>query len=236
MIEKYSCIVIDDEPLGIELITDFVNQIPFLQLRKTFGKPVEAMSFLQDNPIDLVFSDIEMPKLTGLDLLETLAQQPIFIFITAHRHFAIDGFEKGAADYLIKPVRFDRFLKAVNRVKEQLDTLKKLKNSPVKTDRIFIKSESKFIRLMLKDIVYIEAQGNYLTIVTLNGTNQTLSTLKAMEEILHNSSFFRIHRAFIVNTDYIQSLNGNIVQLSNGKIIPIASNKKDLLYSLLGLH
>lgn len=236
MIEKYSCIVIDDEPLGIELITDFVSQVPFLELKKIFRKPVEAMTYLQNNSIDLVFSDIEMPRLTGLDLLETLERQPYFIFITAHRHFAIDGFEKGAADYLIKPVRFERFLKAVNRVKEQIDVINKLTSRAIKNDRIFIKSESKFIKIMLSDIIYMEAQGNYLHIVTDAGTSQTLSTLKAMEEILHHSNFFRIHRAFIVNTDRIQSLNGNIVQLSNGKIIPIASNKKELLYSLLGLN
>ena len=236
MIEKYSCIIIDDEPLGIELITDFVEQVPFLELKKTFSKPLEAMAFLQENPIDIVFSDIEMPRLTGLDLLETLAQKPYFIFITAHRHFAIDGFEKGAVDYLIKPIRFERFLKATNRVKEQISPFNKLNNHPIKTERIFIKSENKFIKIMLRDILYIEAQGNYLNIVTQTNAHQTLSTLKSMEEILHNTSCFRIHRAFIVNTDSIQSLNGNIVQLSNGKTIPIASNKKDLLYTLLGLN
>lgn len=236
MSEKYSCIIIDDEPLGVELIEDFISQISFLEIKKTFNKPLDAMIFLQSNNIDIVFSDIEMPQLNGLDLFRSLPNKPYFIFITAHRDFAVDSFETGAVDYLIKPVRFERLLKAVNRVKENLDIQKKISEGQDNTERIFIKSEGKFIKILLNEIIYIEAQGNYININTTSNSYITLSTLKAMEEMLNNKLFFRVQRAFVINTEFIQSINGNMVELSNGKIIPIAINKKDELFEILGLN
>ncbi|WP_313578885.1 LytTR family DNA-binding domain-containing protein [Chishuiella sp.] len=235
MNEKFSCIIIDDEPLGVELIEDFISQISFLDIKKTFNKPLEAMTFLQSNKIDIVFSDIEMPKLNGIDLFRSLLHKPYFIFITAHRDFAIDGFETGAVDYLIKPVRFERLLKAVNRVKENLDLKNKISEDPSNSDRIFIKSDGKFIKILLSEIIFIEAQGNYINIITKLNSHTTLSTMKAMEEMLNDKLFFRIQRAFIVNIDFIQSINGNMVELSNGKVISIALSKKEELFEILGL-
>lgn len=118
MNSKLSCIVLDDEPLGREVIESFVKQVPFLKLEASFGDPMETLSYLQKNSVDLIFTDIEMPKINGMELVRSLVNLPVIIFITAHRDFALDGFDTGATDYLVKPVRFERFLKAVNRAKD----------------------------------------------------------------------------------------------------------------------
>lgn len=182
--EKLNCIIIDDEPLGREVIESFVQEIPFLGLIKSYGDPTEALLYLQNNTVDIVFSDIQMPKINGMELVKSLSNPPVIIFITAHRDFALDGFDTGATDYLVKPVRFDRFLKAVNRAKDYI-ALKQIPSiQQVNTDRIFIKSEGKLVKILLNEILYVEAQGDYLKIVIDSATYTTQATLKSMEEIL----------------------------------------------------
>lgn len=233
---KLICIVIDDEPLGRSVIETFVKEIPYLELVASFEDPVEALAYLHNNAVDIVFSDIQMPKITGMELLRSLVYPPVVIFITAHRDFALDGFEAGVTDYLVKPVRFDRFLKAVNRAKEkimlsQVATIQQ----QIHTDRIFIKSEGKLVKILFDEILYIEAQGDYLKIIIPSGTFTTQVTLKAMEEILNLPNFFRVQRSFILNLEAVRSINGNTVELTNGKSIAIALNKKEELFSLLGI-
>ncbi|HAY3536774.1 LytR/AlgR family response regulator transcription factor [Elizabethkingia anophelis] len=233
--EKLNCIIIDDEPLGREVIESFVQGIPFLSLIKSYGDPTEALLYLQNNTVDIVFSDIKMPKINGMELVKSLSNPPVIIFITAHRDFALDGFDTGATDYLVKPVRFDRFLKAVNRAKDYI-ALKQIPSiQQVNTDRIFIKSEGKLVKILLDEILYVEAQGDYLKIVIDSATYTTQATLKSMEEILISPDFFRVQRSFILNTEAIRSVNANMVELINGKTISIALNKKDELFSLLGI-
>ncbi|AQW92839.1 LytTR family DNA-binding domain-containing protein [Elizabethkingia anophelis] len=233
--EKLNCIIIDDEPLGREVIESFVQGIPFLSLIKSYGDPTEALLYLQNNTVDIVFSDIQMPKINGMELVKSLSNPPVIIFITAHRDFALDGFDTGATDYLVKPVRFDRFLKAVNRAKDYI-ALKQIPSiQQVNTDRIFIKSEGKLVKILLDEILYVEAQGDYLKIVIDSATYTTQATLKSMEEILISPDFFRVQRSFILNTEAIRSVNANMVELINGKTISIALNKKDELFSLLGI-
>ena len=233
--EKLNCIIIDDEPLGREVIESFVQEIPFLGLIKSYGDPTEALLYLQNNTVDIVFSDIQMPKINGMELVKSLSNPPVIIFITAHRDFALDGFDTGATDYLVKPVRFDRFLKAVNRAKDYI-ALKQIPSiQQVNTDRIFIKSEGKLIKILLDEILYVEAQGDYLKIVIDSETYTTQATLKSMEEILTLPGFFRVQRSFILNIEAIRSVNANMVELINGKTISIALNKKDELFSLLGI-
>lgn len=234
MRESLKCIVIDDEPIGRELIEGFVHQTPFLELSETFGEPLKALAYLQNYPVDIIFTDIEMPQLNGLELVRTLTNAPVIIFITAHRDFALDGFETGAADYLVKPVRFDRFLKAVNRAKDYIGyKTNEILNE--KADRIFIKSEGKLVKILFRDILYLEAQGDYIKIVTQDATFTTLMTLKSMEEILSPPDFCRIQRSFIVKISAVKALNGNMVELKNGKNISFALNKKEELYNLLGV-
>ena len=142
-----NCIIIDDEPLAREIIETFVKDIPFLQLTKSFGDSLQALLYLQNNEVDIVFSDIQMPKINGLELVESLSNPPVIIFITAHRDFAIDGYENGVTDYLVKPVRFERFLKAVNKAKSYIE-LKRISHSPpINSDRLFIKSDGKLIKI-----------------------------------------------------------------------------------------
>lgn len=232
--EKISCIVIDDEPIGREVIETFVKDIPFLNLSASFGDPVEALTYLQENQVDLVFSDIQMPRINGMELLRSLTNPPLVIFITAHRDFALDGFDEGVTDYLIKPVRFDRFLKAVNRAKERISAKQPVMEQAV-NDKIFIKSEGKLVRILLNEILYVEAQGDYLKIVLPNAEYSTQLTLKSMDEILNLPTFFRVQRSFILNLEAVKSINGNMVELINGKNISIALNKKEELFSLLGI-
>lgn len=233
---KLICIVIDDEPLGRVVIETFVKEIPYLELSASFEDPVEALAYLHNNAVDIVFSDIQMPKISGMELLRSLVYTPVVIFITAHRDFALDGFEAGVTDYLVKPVRFDRFLKAVNRAKDkvtssQIATLQQ----QIHTDRIFIKSEGKLVKILFNEILYIEAQGDYLKIIIPSGSFTTQVTLKAMEEILNLPNFFRVQRSFILNLEAVRSINGNTVELTNGKSIAIALNKKEELFNLLGI-
>lgn len=228
------CIVIDDEPLGREVIESFIEKIPFLTLAASFGDPLEALDYLQNSEVDIVLTDIQMPKINGLELIQSLQNPPAVIFITAHRDFALDGFDTGAKDYLVKPVRFDRFLKAVNRAKDYIENTKKISKETV-TDRIFIKTEGKLVKILLKDILYVEAQGDYLKIATEKTSYTTLSTMKSMDEALKLPDFFRVQRSFIINVSAVQAVNGNMVELNNGKVISLAISKKEELFSLLGL-
>jgi len=234
--EKLRCIVLDDEPIGREIIENFVKEIDFLELIDSFEDPVKALMFLENKKIDLIFSDIQMPKISGLDLVKSLENPPVIIFITAHRDFALDGFETGATDYLVKPVRFDRFLKAVNKAKDYLILKQNSTVHQVNSDRIFIKSDGKLTKILLDEILYVEAQGDYLKIVINNETYTTLATLKSMDEVLTLPKFFRVQRSFIINLEATRSVNGNMVELINGKGISIALNKKEELFQLLGIR
>lgn len=233
--KKINCIIIDDEPLGRDLVESFAKEISYLNILGIFENPLTALSFLEENPVDLVFSDIEMPKINGLDFLRTLENPPVFIFITAYREFALDGFDTGATDYLVKPVRFDRFLKAVQKAKKHIDLKKNSSNLQNENDKIFIKSEGKIIKILLSEILYIEAQGDYLNVMTTSEIYSTQMTLTSMEDSLQNKKFFRVQRSFILNLDFVRSIHGNMVELLNGKSISVSVNKKEELCKLLGM-
>lgn len=233
--DKLNCVIIDDEPLARDVVESFAKAVPFLNVLAMFEDPVDALLFVKDQSVDIVFSDIEMPKLNGLELVRALGNSMVVIFITAYRDFALDGFETGATDYLVKPVRFDRFLKAVNKAKDYLELKRSSSIQQINNDRIFIKSEGKLIKILLDEILYVEAQGDYLRIVIPSGIYSTQATLKSMEEILSLPKFFRIQRSFILNLDSVRSVNGNMVELVNGKSISIALNKKEELFDLLGI-
>lgn len=236
MNKKLCCVVIDDEPIGKDLIVNFVNTVPFLDLKASFEDPVEALSYLYSNTIDIIITDINMPKISGIDLIRSLPEQPAIIFITAHRDFALEGFENGVVDFLVKPVAYDRFFKAVSRAREKILSSNR-EDIPDKNvlNRIFIKANGKLVKIILDDIIYIEALGDYLKIVTNTESYTTLATLKSIESILIPPIFLRIQRSFIVKISAIKSVSGNIIELNNNKTITIASNKKDELFNLLGI-
>lgn len=236
---KLKCIVIDDEPIGKELIVNFVETVPFLELKNSFEDPLDALTYLQSNAVDIIFSDIQMPKINGIDLIRSINKPPSIIFITAHRDFALEGFENGAVDYLMKPVAYDRFIKAVNRAKERIELSTKTntfsENNIALVDRIFVKVNGKLLKIILEDVLYVEALGDYLKIVSNSESYTTLATLKSMESILVQPDFLRVQRSFIVKISAIKSVAGNVIELTNGKTITIATSKKDEMFSLLGI-
>lgn len=231
--KKLSCIILDDEPLGREIIEHFSSKISFLDVKKSFEDPIEAMLFLQEHTIDLLITDINMPQINGIELVQSLRHPPAIIFVTAHRDFALDGFDSGAIDYLVKPVRFERFLTAVNRVKERQK--KVYDTETVVRDFIFVKANGKLEKIIFAEIIYIEAQGDYLKIVTKNEHFVTLSTMKSFEEHLVIPEFLRVQRSFIVNVSAIQSFSGHTIELDNGKSISISVSKKEELFKILGV-
>lgn len=235
--EKIKCLVLDDEPLGREIIEEYVKNTSFLELSASFGKPLDALNYLQNNKIDILLTDIEMPQLNGLQLIDSLENKPLIILITAYRDYAIDGFDSGVIDYLVKPVSYDRFIKAIARAKNiiniknnnQLDT-------EIELDRIFIKSDNKLVKILLKDIIYIEALKDYLRIhISEKERYVTYSTMKAMEEKLPDY-FFRIQRSYIINTKFIKSFYGNTVKLSIGDSLSISANSKSELFKKLNIN
>jgi len=231
--KKLSCIILDDEPLGREIIEHFSSKISFLDVKKSFEDPIEAMLFLQEHTIDLLITDINMPQINGIELVQSLRHPPAIIFVTAHRDFALDGFDSGAIDYLVKPVRFERFLTAVNRVKERQKEV--YDTETVVRDFIFVKANGKLEKIIFAEIIYIEAQGDYLKIVTKNEHFVTLSTMKSFEEHLLIPEFLRVQRSFIVNVSAIQSFSGHTIELDNGKSISISVSKKEELFKILGV-
>lgn len=237
MNNKIRCLVLDDEPLGKEIIENFVHDTPFLVLSASFEDPLEALDYLKNNEVDVFFTDIHMPRINGLQLINSLVKKPLTVFITAFDNYAIDGFESGVVDYLLKPVSYDRFLKAAIRVNDLINNKKKPKaESFSKIDRIYIKADNKLVKIMLDDIVYIEALKDYLRIHISDAERYiTHSTMKAIEEKLPDN-FFRIQRSYIINIKYIKSFYGNTVKLGIGENLPISANSKLELYQTLGLE
>ena len=237
MSEKLKCLVLDDEPLGREIIEEYVNKTPFLELSASFGKPLEALNYLQANKIDILLTDIEMPQLNGLQFIDSLKSKPLIIFITAYRDYAIEGFESGVVDYLVKPVAYNRFIKAITRAQESLKAKEFVQtDNEFELARIFIKSDNKLVKIFFEDIVYIEALKDYLRIhISEKERYITHSTMKAMEEKLPDY-FFRIQRSYIINTKYIKSFYGNTVKLSIGESLGISTNHKAELFKRLGIE
>jgi two-component system LytT family response regulator len=222
--------VVDNEPLNLEIMEEFINKVDYLKLVSKCEDAFEALDFLQGNQVDLLFSDIQMPKINGLELVNSLPNPPAVIFATAFSDYALNGFDLGIIDYLLKPISFQRFLKACNKAKSVIEQ-KKLKNKPETTVNenihLFIKENDKLTKVLFTDIYYVEAMGDYIKINTANGMLVTYSTLKGFEERLGNSKFVRTHKSFIIQINAIKSISGNTVMLNNGLAIPISKNYKE---------
>jgi DNA-binding LytR/AlgR family response regulator len=238
------CLIVDDEPIGCEIIENFIKNINFLELVAVCEDAFQAMKVLENNPVDLLISDIEMPGVNGLELVRSLPSPPLIIFITAHEKFAVNSFELGVVDYLLKPVRFDRFLKAVAKARLQIDRSKAetqgLKNKS--SDCIFIKvsdKESKkdnLIKIKYSDILYIKAKNDYLEIHTVSADIETYSTIKAIQEKLPADSFFRIHNSHLVSISAIKLIKGNMLILVNGNQLQISKRHKAELMNALNIN
>lgn len=215
------CIAIDDEPLALELIRQFVGRVPELQMVQTFDDAISGGEFLRNNTVDLLFIDINMPDITGIELVRSLKNKPATIFTTAYKKFAFEGFELEAVDYLLKPISFERFRKAVQRVID-LHAVKypSAKPSP---EHIFVRSEYRMVRIELEQIEYIEGLEDYIRIYIADSKPVlTLMTLKGIIEKLPGDKFRRIHRSYIVPIHKVRSILNRKIMLHNGVELPVS--------------
>ncbi len=225
------CIIIDDEPLALELLEDFITKVPFLELVGSCSNCFEATSFLQEQKIDLIFTDIEMPDFSGIDFIKSLEDKPMFIFTTAYSHYAVEGFNLNAIDYLVKPIPFHRFLKAATRaqnlLKLKIEEEIPLVNKETIPQFIFVKSEYENLKINLADIKYIESLKDYIKIHTHKEKPiLTLSSLKNFELKLGKSNFIRVHKSYIVSLKHIYSVQRNRIIIDDNWI-PIGLNYRD---------
>jgi DNA-binding LytR/AlgR family response regulator len=221
------CIIVDDEPIARKILKEFVEQVPFLALTGEFENVVKAEVFLMHNKADIMFLDIEMPKRSGLDYLKQSAVKPLVILTTAFPQYAIEGYELDIIDYLLKPVAFNRFLKAVQKAKEYYDL--KLAAQP---DFLFVRSEKRIEKILLAEIQYIESLGNYVNIFLDNKKIIAYLTLKGLEGQLPAHEFIKIHQSYLVSFSKINAIEGNQVILSN-RTLPISRNYRDTVMQLV---
>lgn len=240
---KLRCLIVDDEPLAHEVILKYREDVPFLDIVGQCYLATEALSFLNTHAVDLIFLDIRMPKLSGLELLRTLQQRPLVIITSAYEEHALESFDLEVVDYLLKPFRFDRFLKAANRALA-LHSLKKQAAGPPslpptpappatsEPGSIYIRSDKKQIQVSLDEIYYLESLGNYVKIWGEQKYLLTPRTLSSFEEQLSPDTFIRIHKSFILNKKFVHYIEGNTVRLKNGKELPIGKSYKQVVRQL----
>lgn len=208
------CVAIDDEPLALDLIREYIQHFPALKMVQTFDDAISGSEYLRNNPVDLLFIDINMPDISGIELVRSLKLKPMIIFTTAHKKFALEGFDLDALDYLLKPIQMDRFSKAVNKALDYF----RYKN-PDRTDTneyLFVRSEYQLVKIDLDNIEYIESIEDYIRIHLVNGKPiMTLMTLKAVSEKLPSKQFKRIHRSYVVALSKVRSIVNRKVRLTN---------------------
>ena len=230
---KYSCIIIEDEPLPAEVLSDYIRQVPFLELRTVCNDALFAVEFLQNEKVDLIFLDIHLPKLKGMEFLESLKNPPHVIITSAYKEYALQGFELNVIDYLLKPIRFNRFLKAVNKLNQvQLPVFVKGQAPATERGFIFFNVGKKKVKIYLDEILFIESIRDYVKITTPGKSILTKFLLSEIEEKLSKSEFLRIHRSFIVARDKISAFTAIDVEVDN-KSIPIGRSYKELVLSVL---
>jgi len=230
---KLRCVIVDDEPLSIEVMEGYLKKIPNIEVVATFNDAISVMSILSEQDIDFLFLDIEMPKLSGIDFLRSISNPPMVIITSANKNYALDGYELNVVDYLLKPITLERVIRAVNKIIEK-KSKKTIKPTPQEsTDYIFLKENKKMIRLVLSDIQYIESIKDYVKVVTENKTVVTKQNLSHFEQILDPSEFVRVHRSFIVAIRHIDAFTSASVEI--GKLeIPIGRLYKDEALKRLG--
>ncbi|MEL1245521.1 LytTR family DNA-binding domain-containing protein [Flavobacterium sp. DGU11] len=228
-----TCIIVDDEPPAIRLLEKYVERIPFLEKLAVFSDSLKALEFLNSNSVDVIFLDIQMPQLTGLQLSKILPEGIKVIFTTAYPDFALEGFDLNATDYLLKPIAFERFYKAVSKLSSEAKTT----SAPAApaTDYIFIKTDgkNKFAKIFLNDILYVEALQNYVSIHTANGTIITHNSLKNILDLLPATDFIQIHRSFAVAIKQIDTTDSFSVFVKE-KELPLGNTYKDAFFKRIG--
>lgn len=230
-----NCIAIDDEPLALKQIAAYIDKTPFLGLMEQFDNALDAMNFLQENEVDLMFVDINMPDLSGMEFVKALTAPPKVIFTTAYSEYALEGFRVDAVDYLLKPIGYTDFLKAAEKAKARIQP--KVMEAPrmESNDKfLFIKSEYKILRINLSDIKFIESMREYLRIHIENQRPvMTLMSMKKMEEFLPGERFMRVHRSYIVNLEKITTVERNRIVFDNKTYIPVSDQYKEKFQAFL---
>ncbi len=228
---KIKCIIIEDEPLAVKVLSDYIAQVPFLELKETFKDAILATDYLRHNNVNLIFLDIHLPKLKGMAFLKTLTHPPAVIITTAYHQYAVEGFNLNVTDYLLKPFDFERFLVAINKVK----TARREKQNPNESqgikDFIFLNVQKKKVKILFSEIVYIESQREYIKIITTKREYISKVSTHEIEALLPANLFKRIHRSFIVSISKIESYTGKIVEV-NGVSIPIGRGYLDIIENL----
>jgi DNA-binding LytR/AlgR family response regulator len=223
-----NCIIIDDEPLARKGLKEYIADTDFLNLIGEFDNALKATELLSKGPVHLLFLDIQMPKITGLDFFKTLQHAPPVIFTTAYPQYALDGFDLNALDYLVKPISFDRFLKAVLKAKEYYE-IRNHNDEAVKgkkEDYFFIKADNKLVKVFFDEILFVEALQNYVTIHTPDKKYITYLTFKSVEEYLPADRFIKTHKSYIVSASKINSIEGNDIRIGSHHV-PISRNEKE---------
>ncbi|UOG74374.1 LytTR family DNA-binding domain-containing protein [Hymenobacter tibetensis] len=240
-----TCVIFDDEPLALDLLTDYCAQVPGLELKAQFDDALAGLAFLQENRVDIVFLDIHMPRLTGLQLAQLLpAPTPRIIFTTAYDQYAVRSYELNAADYLLKPIAFERFVQAVQKVRQQLSAPAP-SSTPASTlpaaipealatapDAMFVKNEHRLQRVAFDDILYIEGMKEYLMIYTTTGKVLTLQSFRRIEEVLPPERFARIHKSYVVALSRIEHVERGKVQVA-GRLLPIGDTYRESFATLI---
>ncbi|WP_341226010.1 LytTR family DNA-binding domain-containing protein [uncultured Arcticibacterium sp.] len=228
---KIRCIIVEDEPLARKLMEEYVRTTPSLELLKSFGNPLQALEFLREEEVDLLFSDIQMKEITGLTLLKLLQKKPMVVLTTAYSEYAIEGFDLDVTDYLLKPITFERFLKAVEKVsqrfKEKQPVIKVVESqeSVPSNEFIFIKDGTKLLKIRLKDILYIQSLKDYVKVKTANKQIVSLQTMKSLEESLPSNMFIRIHNSTIIAFEAIEEIERDKVKILD-QFFPISDSYK----------
>lgn len=227
-----NCIVVDDEPLARQLIESYIDQIPEIRCLGSFQTAIEAFAALHQHTIDVIFLDIEMPGITGLNFIRSLKTTVKVIFTTAYTEYAVDAFEIDAIDYLVKPVTFERFLKAIQKI--GFTKIEAAMSNPAAGEitYIFLKADRRLIKVDLALIIYVEGFGDYVKVHTVNETYVTYMTMAKLESLLPASKFIRIHRSTIVNTAFIQFIEGNFIRVNNIDLAIGSTYRESLLQRL----
>ncbi len=223
------CVIIDDEPLAREGLADYVKEIDFLKLTGTCANPVELISLLNQQSVDLIFLDIQMPKMTGIDFLKIFEKPPLVIITTAYPGFALEGFQLNVLDYLLKPITFDRFVKSANKAREQQLLISRASTdlwANPDTSYVFIKCGNKYEKIYVDEILFIEGMQNYVTIYTGRSKYMTLLNLKNLEQQLDAKAFIRVHKSYLVAVRKIDAIEGNEIFIQSHRI-PISRNLRD---------
>lgn len=235
---KINVIIVDDEPLALDILETFISRVPELELAGKCNNAVEAGEVLDSRKVDVMFLDIQMPHITGIEFLRSLEDPPLVVFTTAYANFAVEGFDLDALDYLLKPISFERFMKSVQKIKDHMAFQRdEEEDQSAEKDFFFVKADKKLMKINYSEISYIEGLKDYVIIWLETTRIITLQTMKSLEEKLDSKNFRRIHRSYIVNLNKINAVNGSMVEIEfKGQVrqLPVGKNYKEELMNVIG--